>query len=99
MKIEKSFDVTFSHKFITGDIATFRLGTCKTVESVYDEADNAEVRAFETKLAEDVYTQTMEDIKNVLKKNKITKQIFKGIKDSVKAEKTEAEAEKILDEV
>jgi hypothetical protein len=99
MKIEKSFDVTFSHKFITGDIATVKLGTRKTVESVYDSADKDAVVKFETELAEDVYQQTMDDVKNLIKKNQVAKQIFRGIKDAVRAEKDEAAAEKILDQV
>lgn len=98
MKVFKNFETTFSHKFPNGEIASMKLGTAIEVDSVLDTASDADIAKFSAQLAKRVYKLTMKDIKNIIKKDKLAREIHNGIKAAVTSAEDEREAERILEE-
>jgi len=98
MKIEKIFEFTLSHKFPDGGIASIKFGTRETVTNVLDDINSADLEQFELELADKVYKQTLADFRRATKKNKIIKEVYAGIKGSVKSQENDRDAEKILEE-
>jgi hypothetical protein len=98
MKIEKTFDFTLAHKFPDGSIASIKLGTTLTMESVLDNLEDSTIDSLSTQLAERVYKDTLGDLKRIVKKNKIAKAVFKGVRNAPRRVQAEEEASRILDE-
>lgn len=79
--LEKSFEITMSHKLPTGDIVSVRFGTTATADTTDGSA-----------LFDQVYKDTMNDIKKKIKKDKLIRTAYKGIQRGIKAYETEQEA-------
>jgi hypothetical protein len=98
MKVFKNFETTFSHKFPNGEIASMKLGTAIEVDSVLDTASDKDIAKFSDQLAKQVYKLTIRDLKKIIKKDKLAKEIYDGIHNAVKSADDEREAERILEE-
>jgi hypothetical protein len=97
MRIEKHFQITLSHKFPTGDIASMQLSTSREMDDLLDNAPDEEIAKFSDNLAKIVYDETMNDLKSIIKKDAVAKEIMLGIKHAIKDQKTTREAEEILE--
>lgn len=98
MRIKKVFQMTISHKFPNGDIASIQLGTTEEVDSLLDSAPEEELEKFSKSLADKVYKSTMSDLKTIVKKQPLVREIWTGMREAVKSQKDEREAEALLDE-
>lgn len=96
MKIEKWYGITFSHKFSNGDIATIKLGTTHSVDSVLDSASDKEIAKFEAKVASKVYKATVKDLKRIIKNDEVAQAIMDSVESAVTGETAEEEALKVL---
>ena len=90
--IEKTYEVTLSHKMPTGDIISVRFGTVASLAEDFSEDAAA-------KLFEKVYKSTIADIKCQSKKDKLIKTAYKGIQRGIKKYETEKEALEELDKL
>ena len=85
---KKTFEISLSHKFPTNDVATMRIGTT---------IDVSESKISDEKLAAQVYSDTIADLQAIIKKDRIAKEIWKGMKATLKRAKDERDAEKELE--
>jgi len=96
MKIDKSFDITVSHKFPNGDIVSLRFGTSKQIENVLDDADAEVIKQLERDLSKQVMLSTYKDIQRAMKKETVIKLIIDSIPRAIKSEEAELKALKKL---
>ena len=97
MKIDKSFDITISHKFPNGDIVSLRFGTSKQIENVLDDADAEVIKKLERDLSKQVVRSTYLDIKREIKGEPVIKSVIDSIPRAVKSEEAELKALKKLE--
>jgi hypothetical protein len=96
MNIEKVFEITLSHKFPDGNIASVKMGTRREIMGLLEGAPEEEIIKISQQLAESLYNETMENLKQNAKKNPIIREVVAGIRESLKIEENEREAEKAL---
>jgi len=98
MRIKKAFQMTLSHKFPNGDIASVQLGTTEEVDSLLDSASEEVIADFSDDLADKVFKATMSDLKRIVKGQPLIREVWMGMKDAVKSQKNEREVAALLDE-
>ena len=98
MKIEKRFDITISHKFPNGAIASVSLGTKYEFDSILDDASDEERNKFCRRLARRVYNDTVGDLNRAAKHDRLIQEIQEGAKQALVSKDNERESEKILNE-
>jgi hypothetical protein len=96
MKIEKWYAMTFSHQFPNGDIASIKLGTGASVDSVLDSASDKDIAKFSAHLAKKVYKSTVTDLGRLVKNNEAAAAIMESIESGVTGETADDEALKVL---
>ena len=96
MKIEKWFGMTYSHKFPNGDIASIKLGTDVSVDSLLDSASDKDIAKFSAQVARKVYKATVSDLKRLVKNDAVAAAVMESIQSGVNGETADDEAMKVL---
>lgn len=98
MKLEKTFNITVSHRFPNGDIVSVNFGTHKSVDNIIDEVNPDAVKELSTTEAKWVRNATMRDIKKAIEVDELVREVWEGAKAAVKSQKNMRAAEEALDE-
>lgn len=98
MMIKKHYFVTISNKCPNGTIISISFGTEKSVDNVLDAAPRDAQDKFEKKLFMEVFKATKADIKRAIRQDSMVKEIWLGMKDSIRQSRKERAAEKSLEE-
>ena len=98
MKITKKFDLSLSHRFPSGDIATVKLGTIIELDAILDSTDDTVITKLHKSLAKQARKATQRDWKTVRAADPLAREVYQGLQDSMKNAEDEREAERILEE-